>query len=68
MQRSLDYMGLQPHTPLEGLQVDKVFIGSKFSDLLFLQLIIYLSISIYRGYIRLIYVTILLLLLLLLLI
>lgn len=28
MQRSLDYMGLQPATPLEGLAVDKVFIGS----------------------------------------
>ena len=28
MQRSLDYMGLQPNTPLEGLRVDKVFIGS----------------------------------------
>ncbi|GAX85662.1 hypothetical protein CEUSTIGMA_g13077.t1 [Chlamydomonas eustigma] len=28
MQRSLDYMGLKPGTPLEGLKVDKVFIGS----------------------------------------
>jgi homoaconitase/3-isopropylmalate dehydratase large subunit len=28
MQRSLDYMGLRPGTPLEGLKVDKVFIGS----------------------------------------
>ena len=28
MQRSLDYMGLQPNTPLDGLKVDKVFIGS----------------------------------------
>ncbi|GAX77305.1 hypothetical protein CEUSTIGMA_g4751.t1 [Chlamydomonas eustigma] len=28
MQRSLEYMGLQPGTPLEGLKVDKVFIGS----------------------------------------
>eukprot|EP00798_Chlamydomonas_sp_ICE-L_P003021 gene3021-13044_t len=28
MQRSLDYMGLTPGTPLEGLKVDKVFIGS----------------------------------------
>lgn len=28
MQRSLDYMGLAPGTPLEGLKVDKVFIGS----------------------------------------
>ena len=28
MQRSLDYMGLAPGTSLEGLKVDKVFIGS----------------------------------------
>lgn len=28
MQRSLDYMGLTPGTPLDGLTVDKVFIGS----------------------------------------
>ena len=28
MQRSLDYMGLTPGTSLEGLKVDKVFIGS----------------------------------------
>jgi len=28
MARSLDYMGLTPGTPLEGLKVDKVFIGS----------------------------------------
>lgn len=28
MQRSLDYMGLQPGTSLEGLKIDKVFIGS----------------------------------------
>lgn len=28
MQRSLDYMGLTPGTPLDGLKVDKVFIGS----------------------------------------
>ncbi|KAG1676640.1 hypothetical protein FOA52_008770 [Chlamydomonas sp. UWO 241] len=28
MQRSLDYMGLTAGTPLEGLKVDKVFIGS----------------------------------------
>ena len=28
MQRSLDYMGLSPNTPLSGLKVDKVFIGS----------------------------------------
>ena len=28
MQRSLDYMGLNPGTPLDGLKVDKVFIGS----------------------------------------
>lgn len=28
MERSLNYMGLSPNTPLEGLKVDKVFIGS----------------------------------------
>ena len=28
MQRSLDYMGLTPGTALDGLKVDKVFIGS----------------------------------------
>lgn len=28
MKRSLDYMGLTPGTPLEGLKIDKVFIGS----------------------------------------
>lgn len=28
MQRSLDYMGLQPGTPLDGLKIDKVFVGS----------------------------------------
>ncbi len=28
MQRSLDYMGLTPGTPVDGLKVDKVFIGS----------------------------------------
>jgi 3-isopropylmalate dehydratase len=28
VQRSLDYMGLTPKTPLDGLKIDKVFIGS----------------------------------------
>lgn len=28
VQRSLDYMGLTPNTPLDGLKIDKVFIGS----------------------------------------
>lgn len=28
MRRSLEYMGLSPGTPLDGLAVDKVFIGS----------------------------------------
>jgi 3-isopropylmalate dehydratase large subunit len=28
MQRSLDYMGLKAGTPLDGLKIDKVFIGS----------------------------------------
>jgi homoaconitase/3-isopropylmalate dehydratase large subunit len=28
MERSLKYMGLTPNTPLDGLKVDKVFIGS----------------------------------------
>lgn len=28
MERALDYMALKPGTPLEGLQVDRVFIGS----------------------------------------
>lgn len=28
MQRSLDYMGLSPKVPLEGVKIDKVFIGS----------------------------------------
>ena len=27
-QRALEYMGLQPGTPLEGLKVDRVFLGS----------------------------------------
>lgn len=28
MKRALDYMGLEPNTPLESIKVDKVFIGS----------------------------------------
>ena len=28
MARALDYMGLKPHTALEGLPIDQVFIGS----------------------------------------
>ncbi len=28
MQRALDYMGLRPGTPLEGIKIDQVFIGS----------------------------------------
>lgn len=28
MQRALDYMGLRPGTPLEGISIDQVFIGS----------------------------------------
>lgn len=28
MQRALDYMGLRPGTPLEGIKIDQIFIGS----------------------------------------